>query len=72
MLHNIVFITHKLNAKNPQLVLRLDEIGCLKRTKILGFINRGLSIKTKDGHRLKFSFSNINELNNEMETIHKS
>lgn len=66
---NIVFITHKLNARNPQLELKLDDIFSLKRTKILGVINRGLSIKTKDGHHLKFSVSNINELYNELETI---
>lgn len=68
----IIFITHKLNAKNPQLKLKFEDIDNIKRTKILGVINRGLSIKTKDGHHLKFSVSNIKDLYSELETLHSN
>jgi hypothetical protein len=62
----LVFKSHKFNIQNHELSINLSDIGQVERYKIVGLINKGLSVTTFDNKTEKFVVQQIEEWMNQL------
>lgn len=51
---NLIFITHKLNAKQNKLSINIENIEAVDKTNFLRLFKKGLKVKTKAGQQYRF------------------
>ena len=54
----LIFVSHKLNIQNHELLIPIEEIASYSLSKNLGIVPNGLTINKKDGVSEKFVVNN--------------
>ena len=57
----LIFIDHKSSGENPEFSINLNDIKSINRYKILGIVNKGLSIVTTQETTEKFEVLRVEE-----------
>jgi hypothetical protein len=58
---NLIFKSHKLNIQNHELIIKLSDIKEIKRFRLMGLTDNGLSIHIHENRKEKFVVEKIEE-----------